>query len=533
MKKLLVLLTAALIISTGGAYADTVKIPAAPAAAPAAQTVTSAAVEKGLSTKGIDTIILMIEKESAYKVKIPKLCNGAIKEMREYLKNKRLYKEQIPLLNENLSPEEALKEFNAKYEAIRAKCPESAREALSYNAASGALKAIGDPYAAFMDPKAYKAFNDQMKGGNFGGIGVYVHLNEDKKCIEVLEAIEDMPAERAGLKKGDQIIKINGEPVEKMESLAKANEKLRGEPGSSVTVTVRRAKLDPFNVTITREVIVAKSVSYKMLNGAIGYIRINIFAEKTGEEMYKAVNSLERQGARGYIIDLRGNGGGYVTSAIQTVSLFVPTKSSVVTLVKEGTKDNPYLSIPNVRYGAPPMAILIDKGSASASEITAGALQDHEKAKLIGTISYGKASVQKVYPLEYETGMKFTTSHYITPKRRQIDKVGITPDTEIKLPDSKAIRSEKDDLQLQEAIKAVSEKISKEKSGNGTSMEDAIKSPSYSSDLKALSDMFPDGYEIKRSEMAVSGDEYYEHYEIESRAGVKNVWFTRGIYTEK
>lgn len=532
MKKLFFLLAASAIMF-GTAYADTVKIPQSTGKATVVKAASDTLPDPGLSVNAIDNIILMIEKDSAYKVSVPKLCNGAIKEIREYLKSKRQYKENIPLLKESLSKEEAIKAFNEQYSKITAKYASAGKEQISYAAASGALKAIGDPYALFMDPKAYKAFNDQMKGSNFGGIGVYVRLNEEKKCIDILEVMEDNPAESAGLKKGDAIIKIDGKPVSEMESLQKANESLRGQPGTEVTVTVKRGTLDPFSIRIKRDVIKTKSVSGKMMNGNIGYIRMSIFAEKTGDEMRKTIAELERQGAQGFIIDLRGNGGGYVTSAIQTVSLFVPTRSSVVTLVKEGIKDNPYLSIPNTKYEALPMDILIDKGSASASEITSGALQDHEKAELIGTISYGKASVQKVYPLESATGMKFTTSHYVTPKRRQIDKIGITPDIEVKLPENKAIRDEKDDAQLQAAIKDITEKIAKSDKGNGTSMEDAVRSVCSSNDFRFMSVMFPDGYEIKKSEMVISGGSHFEHYTVESKGGTRSVWFRRGSICSK
>ena len=528
MKKFFSVVAAFFMLTSVCIHAQTVTIPHInPPAA-------SETIEKGLDLRSIDNIILTISKESAYNPPVAKLCNGAITGIRDYLKSKRLYKTHIPFNSSSLSPEKAIEAFNNTYGKIKSQYPKADPEQISYAAVRGALKQIGDNYAQFMTPKEYKALMDQMKGGNFGGIGVYVELDDKNKLIRVINPIENSPAEKAGIKKGDEIIKINGVPIKDMENVAKANEKLRGEPGSEVTITVKRGKLQPFDVTLTRDIIKTHSVSYKMLDNKIGYIRIALFAERTGEEMRDAVSALEREGARGFILDVRGNGGGYVTSAIQTVSLFVPTGSNVVTLVKEGAGDIPYTSLPNVRYGLSiPMAVLIDKGSASASEITAGALQDYKKGILVGVTSYGKASVQKIYPLQNSTAMKFTTSHYMTPKKRLIDKVGIEPDVVSKFSESKPIRSEKDDVQLQKAIELVSEKISSDKSGDGFSMSSAIKSPSFSNDLTQISEMFPNGYEIVNSELILSEDILYERFTIKTDGVERDVYFTRGSVFEK
>ncbi len=532
MKKIFWALGFSFLLYASPAFADTVKVPHVNNVS-APQATTTVETLHGLDLKSIDNVILVIQKESAYKLAVPKLCNGAISEIREYLKSKRLYKQQIPFIDSKLSADEAIVEFNKKYKNIETNYPTVNKELLSYAAVKGALKQIGDPYALFMNPKEYKAFMEQMKGGNFGGIGVYLNLDEKNKMIHIVDVMEDSPAYNAGIKKGDDIIKIDSVPISQMESVSKANEKLRGTPGTKVTVTVKRAKLDPFDVTITRDVIKAKSVSYKIINDNIGYMKISIFGESTGDEMRKAVDALERKGAKGYIIDVRGNGGGYVTSAIHTVSLFVPTHSNVVTLVKEGSKDLPYTSIPNIRpFDTPPMAVLIDKNSASASEITSGALQDYKTASLVGVKSYGKASVQKIYPLQNGTAMKFTTSHYVTPKKRLIDKIGIEPDVVSKLETNKPITNEKDDTQLKDAIKNVSEKIEKLEKGTGTSSS-PIKLSSFSASLDSLAEMFPEGFDIKSSEMILKDGQLIDHFVVETKTGTREVYFDRGIYLEK
>ncbi len=527
MKKIFALLLLFTAVLHGNSYSQTINLP------PASEKVLIDTVkdEKGLNLKSLDDVLLTVKAESVSNVTVTELCNGAIGGVREYLKSKKMDVSSIKMIEAAATDELTLERFNSVYNALLTKYVKADKEQISYAAARGALKKLNDPYALFMDPKEYKKLMDQMKGGNFGGVGIYLEIDNKEKVIKVLGVMEDTPAESAGLKKGDVIIGIDGKPLKDFVPFDKAHEKLRGEPGSKVVVKIKRSNLEPFDVEMAREIIKAKTLTYKMIDDGIGYIRLNIFGEGTNDEIRKALDELERSGAIGYIFDIRGNTGGYVNAAVHVVSEFVATGTNVVTVVRQGQKNLPYLSLPSARVAAPPLAILIDKDSASSSEITAGALQDYKIATVVGTTSYGKAKIQKIYPLQGGTAMKFTTSYYLTPMGRAIDKKGIKPDIVLKQPDNKPALNEKDDVILARAKSLIAERVMAIKANaSGESTSQAIQTRSNEDMLRQIANMCGQGFVIKNSFLVFENGNLYDKVTVGTEYGDRVLYFNRGKY---
>ncbi|MCE9625359.1 MAG: S41 family peptidase [Deltaproteobacteria bacterium] len=295
---------------------------------------------------------------------------------------------------------------------------------LVYGAIKGMLGTL-DPYTVFLTPDVYKELKvDTM--GRFGGVGIEITLQNG--VLTVVSPIEDSPAERAGVKSGDKIVKING-TITKGMNLADAVRRMRGGKNSKLVLTLWREGLaKPFDVSLTREEIKIKSVRSEMLGDGIGYVRIASFQENTAEELKKALEQLSQSGKlKGLIIDLRNDPGGLLEQAIDVSNLFIKSGTIVSTRARTGPIE--YRSANGeAPYADLPLAVLINKGSASASEIVAGALQDDKRAKLFGTQSFGKGSVQTVIDLGEDTGVKLTIARYFTPSGKSIDHTGVTPD---------------------------------------------------------------------------------------------------------
>lgn len=287
-----------------------------------------------------------------------------------------------------------------------------------------------DPHSGYYDPKEYQELKNQTHG-EFGGLGIEVTMMEG--LIKIVSPMEDTPAYKAGLMPQDLIIKIEGEPVWGM-TLNQAVDKLKGKPGTSVTFTVRRGMSTDFDVTIVREIIHVKPVKTK-IEGDIGVVRILTFNEDTTQEVIKSIHEIkDKVGNKlhGIVIDLRSNAGGLFNQAVSVSNLFL-NKGRIVSIISRGDEKHAQHidANPEDMLKGMPLAVLINAGSASSSEIVAGALQDQKRAIIVGTKSFGKGSVQTVIPLSNGGAMKLTTALYYTPNGRSIQKLGIEPDIEI------------------------------------------------------------------------------------------------------
>jgi carboxyl-terminal processing protease len=295
---------------------------------------------------------------------------------------------------------------------------------LVYGAIKGMLGTL-DPYTVFLTPDVYKELKVDTVG-RFGGVGIEITLQDG--ILTVVTPIEDTPAARAGIKPGDRILKINGTVTKGMD-LVDAVRRMRGDKNSKVVLTLYRQGIPkPFDVTLTREVIKIKSVKYETLPGGIAYIRVAGFQEDTIDELRKAVTELERGGApKGVILDLRNNPGGLLDQAVEVSDLFLAS-GTIVSTKGRTAKSEMHVADPEAELSGVPIVILLNKGSASASEIVAGALQDNKRAKILGTQSFGKGSVQTVVDLGENTGLKLRIARYYLPSGKVIEGKGVAPD---------------------------------------------------------------------------------------------------------
>jgi carboxyl-terminal processing protease len=322
---------------------------------------------------------------------------------------------------------------------------------LVYGAIKGMLGTL-DPYTVFLTPDVYKELKVDTLG-RFGGVGIEITLY--KGVLTVVSPIEDTPAEKAGIKSGDRIVKINGVSTKGM-NLADAVRRMRGGKNSKLTLTLwREGSSKTFDVTLKREQIKIKSVRSEALPQGIGYVRLVSFQENTSEELEKALQSLKASGEmRGLIVDLRNNPGGLLEQAIDVSNLFLKQGTIVSTRGRKGPIELRTAS-GEAPYAEVPIVVLVNKGSASASEIVAGALQDNKRAKVLGTPSFGKGSVQTVIDLGEDTGVKLTIARYFTPSGKSIDGIGIAPDFEVKgeMPSAAEMQEKKKpDLQREAAF---------------------------------------------------------------------------------
>lgn len=299
---------------------------------------------------------------------------------------------------------------------------------LIYGAIRGMLSSL-DPHSSFMPPDAYKDMKVETKG-EFGGLGIQVGIKD--KSLTVIAPIDDTPASRAGIKAGDKIVSINKESTKDM-SMQDAVSKMRGAPKTSVTIGIlREGWTEAKDFTLIRDIIKMKSIKAKMLEGNIGYIKVTQFQEQTSADLAVALKKLSDEKFTAIILDLRNNPGGLLNSSIDVSGQFLPRGKLVVyTKTRSGEKAE-FLTEGDKPY-AQPMIVLVNQGSASASEIVAGALKDWNRAVILGTQTFGKGSVQTVIPLSDGAGIRLTTAKYYTPKGTSIQNTGITPDIVLKL----------------------------------------------------------------------------------------------------
>ena len=308
------------------------------------------------------------------------------------------------------------------------------------NAIRGMLSGL-DPHSSYLDKEGYQDLKVSTTG-EFGGLGIVVGMEEG--FVKVISPIDDTPAAKAGIKAGDIIIRLDEKPVKGM-SLDDAVKMMRGAPGTKIELTILRESKDkPFTVTLTRDKIHVTSVKQRTLENGFGYVRISQFQDRTGEELRKAITKLKsenKNGLKGVVLDLRNNPGGLLEQAVEVSDAFL-TKGKIVSIKgRGGNNASTRNATPNDLINGAPMVVLVNGGSASASEIVAGALQDHKRAVLMGTRTFGKGSVQTVVPISNDTAIKLTTARYYTPSDRSIQAEGIEPDIvldNLKLAENKA-----------------------------------------------------------------------------------------------
>ena len=326
---------------------------------------------------------------------------------------------------------------------------------LMRGAISGMLAALGDKHTSYMDPTQYKEASASLSGA-YEGIGAYVDTTGD--YLKVISPISQSPAEKAGLKAGDEIISIDGKSMKGINPEL-ARQKVLGPAGSTVVLSILRAGVDaPFDVPIVRAKITIASVESKMLDNNVAYVKLNTFGETTTQELKTQLAALLAKNPKGLVLDLRNNGGGYLQTAVEVSSQFI--KSGVIVSERYGD-GRPVDKNDAISGGLAldiPMVVLINEGTASASEIVSGAIQDYGRGKLVGVTSYGKGSVQIWTDLKNDQGaVRITIAKWLTPKDRTIDKIGLTPDISVVM--TKEDYTAGRDPQLDAAVKALLDSI--------------------------------------------------------------------------
>jgi len=329
----------------------------------------------------------------------------------------------------------------------------SSEDSQTAGAISGLLESLDDPYAMYFDPEHFEYFNEQ-NDGEFFGIGVTISQREE--TVFVVSVMEDTPAEEVGLEADDEIVSIDGVKRERWD-LDEVVSRIRGPEGTTVSVEVYRPDEErTFQFEITRARINIPNVMSRLEGENVGYVRLLNFNSHAVQDLREAIGDLTSQGAEGFVLDLRDNPGGLLDASVDVASLFVEDGVIVRVETREDIVEE-HRATGDTATSAP-VAVLINANSASASEIVAGALQDHDRATIVGETSFGKGSVQTVARLSFGGAIKYTMAHYLTPQGRTIDGVGVVPDVEVEMEPELQNESEKD-VQLQRAIEEVEDKL--------------------------------------------------------------------------
>lgn len=323
----------------------------------------------------------------------------------------------------------------------------------------GLMFSLGDPYAAYYTKEDFASLMEATNGV-YCGIGATVSQDAKTGIITIVKPFVGAPALKAGILPGDVIYKVDGKEVTGVD-LTEVVSNMKGEEGTTVVITVlREGEVDPIDFTVERKQVEVPTIESEMLSGKIGYIAVSEFDEITSEQFIKAVDSLEEQGEKGLIIDLRNNGGGLYDTSVAMLERMLPKGLLVYQEDKYGNKQEEYAKKDD--EFKKPLVILVNENTASASEIFAGAIQDYEKGTIVGTKTFGKGIVQSVIPLYDDSAMKLTVAKYYTPKGRNIHGIGIEPDVSIELDESlrqKPMIKKEEDNQLQKAIQVIKKMI--------------------------------------------------------------------------
>ncbi len=308
--------------------------------------------------------------------------------------------------------------------------PNIDQDALMKGTISGMVSALGDPHTAYVDPKSARLSQSDLSG-QFEGIGATVEMREGR--LVIVAPIKDSPADLAGLRPEDVVLEVDGQVIQNMDVM-EAIALIRGPKGTKVTLKIQRARQPAFDVEIIRDTIRTPFVESRMIEGTkIAYVRLNDFGATASDELEAAIQALMIEKPTGLVFDLRQDPGGYLNAAVDVTSQFLKGGQTVLIERHKDGSSREFKAKPGGLATEIPMVLLIDKGSASASEIVAGALRDHKRATLIGVTTYGKGSVQNVHTLSDQSELRVTIAHFFSPKNLEIDGVGVAPDIEVKV----------------------------------------------------------------------------------------------------
>ena len=341
--------------------------------------------------------------------------------------------------------------FSEVLEKIQNEYVEEVDQAETMDAAiNGALQSL-DPYSAYMNPEVFKE-SQQETSGEFGGLGIEVTM--EAGVVKVITPIDDTPAAKAGVKAGDYIVRINGEQVQG-KTLMEAVNLMRGPVGTSIEITIRRKGLKKAKIIkIIRQVIEVKSVVSKQIQNKVGYLRLRAFNQNSGSQLKKEISKIEKNKKTvGYILDLRNNPGGLLSQAIKIADFFLDDGEIVSTNGRKARENKKFFARKGDKINGKPLIVLINNGSASASEIVAGALQDQKRAVLLGETTYGKGSVQSIIPLKNRGAIRLTVSKYYLPSGKSISEIGVNPDIKVEEKGEDFSINTDTDNQLNYAIK--------------------------------------------------------------------------------
>ncbi len=401
----------------------------------------------------VDNAFRQVQQAYYKPVDAQTLMTGEQRELVNYLKTRHVATPALPSLTATGDEDKDLASINGELSLAARKYGSVATQtALTQAAMRGMLSSLGDPYTVYLSPKEISSLEESLTGGDFGGIGVYIQ--QDPKSKQILVApLDGMPAAKAGMKAGDQIVAVDGQPIASLK-LDDVERLLRGKIDTVVHVVVKSHRGGAeHTLAITRQQIIVPSVKAKMEDG-FDYVRLSDFGSTSYDEVRKAFLEGKQKGAKGYIFDLRDNGGGYLDAAVSISSLFIPEGAIVSTINRAGVKD--VKSAPAGRsdfIGTAPLVILTNKFTASASEITAGAVQDYKVGTLLGTKTFGKGVVQSIYKTLDGGALKITTAKYLTPLGRDIQHKGIAPDILVNQDVEAPIIDTPQDVQLAAAKK--------------------------------------------------------------------------------
>ncbi len=443
----------------GALILTTIHAPAAPAASNAFTPVDAAEIQLGYQNL----------TEQFYKKTNPQaILDSARTQLLAALKSGGVANARLAGLHATADPQANIRVVDREVlAAARLSSSRVSAHDLTYAAISGMMRSVNDRYTVFLTPKEYAALNDSLDGGKpFAGTGIVIQVDELTKFIDVSSVVPNAPADKAGVQQDDIVTAIDGVSTKGL-TLAQASTKLRGAAGTSVVLSITRdAKPLATPITIVRAPIQQLSVYEKMLPNKIGYVELTVFGRDTGTELTAALDRLQQQGARAYVMELRDNGGGYLNAAVDVSSKFIA--SGPIVSVESRASNITTLEANNTAIAPAPLAVLVNGHTASASEITSGAIQDSGVGTIIGTKTFGKGVVQTIYPLPDLSAVKITTARYLTPHNRDINHLGIAPDITLEENKSPHYGDPSRDTQLVRALSFLEDKLAHISSGNGS-----------------------------------------------------------------